>query len=323
MTRSEPASAAIVPIVPPRVAKGQTVGIVAASGPVRPDRLRRGLACLGDAFVLRVGDSVTAPRVPGTPSYLAAADRIRGAELTAMLADPDVRAIILARGGYGAMRILADLDPALLARDPKPIVGFSDATALLSWAWRAGVRGIHGPMIAQLSELPPADVAHLIRVLTEPSPLGERPWLLGRHGRGRVRGPLVPANLTLASLLVGTPWQLPLAGAIALLEEVGERPYEIDRYVTQLALTGALATTAAAVIGDLTRCADPNPPTGEPDPDDAALATLLERLAAAGVPVATGAPIGHGSRNEAVPFGAMCELDLDRGALAILEPAVA
>lgn len=320
MTANEPA---IAPIIPPRVARGQTIGVVAASGPVRPDRLRHGLACLGDAFVLRVGASVTAPRVPGTPSYLAAADRIRAAELTAMLADPDVRAIILARGGYGAMRILAELDPALLARDPKPIVGFSDATALLAWAYRAGVRGIHGPMIAQLSDLAPDDVAHLIRVLTEPSPLGERPWVLRGHGRGRVRGPLVPANLSLASLLVGTPWQLPLAGAIALLEEVGERPYEIDRYVTQLALTGALATTAAAVIGDLTRCSDPNPPTGEPDPDDAALAALLDRLAAAGVPAATGAPIGHGSRNEAVPFGAMCELDLDRGALAILEPAVA
>lgn len=309
--------------IPPRIARGQTVGVVAASGPVRLDRLRGGLACLGDAFALRVADSVTAPRPPGTPSYLAAADRVRAAELTAMLADPDVRAIILARGGYGAMRILSEIDPALLARDPKPIVGFSDATAVLAWAHRAGVRGIHGPMIAQLADLPAADVAHLIAVLTEPRPLGERPWALRSHGRGRVRGPLVPANLSLASLLVGTPWPLPLAGAVALLEEVGERPYEIDRYVTQLALTGALATTAAAVIGDLTRCSDPSPPSGEPDPDGAALATLIDRLAAAGVPAAAGAPVGHGSRNEAVPFGALCELDLDRGVLAILEPAVA
>ncbi|HEU4729857.1 MAG TPA: LD-carboxypeptidase, partial [Kofleriaceae bacterium] len=94
------------PIAPPRVARGQTIGIVAPGGPIQLDRLRRGLACLGDAFVLRVGDSVTAPRAPGTPSYLAASDEVRSAELTAMLADPDVRAVILARGGYGAMRIL-------------------------------------------------------------------------------------------------------------------------------------------------------------------------------------------------------------------------
>src|SRR3954471_9907932 len=169
-------------IVPPRVVRGQTVGVVAPAGPVKLDRLRRGLACLGDAFELRVADSVTAPRGPDTPSYLAASDERRVAELTAMLADPDVRAIILARGGYGIMRILPQLDPALLRRDPKPLVGFSDATALLAWAHHAGVRGIHGPMIAQLSDLPPSDIAQLISVMTEPRPLGERPWSLGSHG---------------------------------------------------------------------------------------------------------------------------------------------
>lgn len=309
-------------IVPPRVAKGQTVGVVAPSGPVKLERLRLGLACLGDAFELRVAPSVTAPRAPATPSYLAAPDEVRIAELTAMLADPDVRAIIFARGGYGVMRILPHLDPQLLQRDPKPIVGFSDATAMLAWAHRAGVRPIHGPMIAQLSDLPPSDIAHLIALLTEPRPLGERAWPLRAYGRGRVRGPLVPANLTLASLLVGTPWSLPLAGAIALFEEVGERPYEIDRYLTQLALTGALSEAAGAVIGELTRCSDPSPPSGERDPEDAALAVMIERLEAAGTPVAVGAPVGHGRRNEAVPFGAMCELDLDRGAIAITEPAV-
>ena len=321
-------------IIPPRIRRGQTVGVVAPSGPVRLDRLRRGLACLGDAFALRIADSVTAPHPPDAPSYLAASDQVRAGELNAMLGDPDVRAIILARGGYGAMRILPMLDPALLARDPKPIVGFSDATAVLAWAHRAGVRGIHGPLIVQLGDLPPADVAHLIAVLTEPRPLGERRWALRRRaGHGRVRGPLIPANLSLASLLVGTPWPLPLAGAVALLEEIGERPYEIDRYVTQLALTGALVGTAAAVIGDLVRCVDPSPPSGERDPEGAALAALVDRLAAAGLPVAAGAPIGHGERNEAVPFGAACELDVDldveleldlgRATLAILDPAVA
>src|SRR5258707_703480 len=93
-------------IVPPRVVKGQTVGVVAPSGPVKLERLRQGLACLGDVFELRVAASVTAPRAPATPSYLAAPDEVRIAELTAMLADPDVRAIICARGGYGGMRVL-------------------------------------------------------------------------------------------------------------------------------------------------------------------------------------------------------------------------
>ncbi len=257
------------------------------------------------------------------PSYLQASDDARAAELTAMLADPDVRAIVLARGGYGLMRILSRIDPELVRKDPKPIVGFSDATALLAWAYQAGVRGIHGPMIVQLADLPDADIAHLIALLTEPTAPGVRPWTLTAHGRGVYQGPLIAANLTLASMLVGTPWQLPLDGAIALFEEVGEKPYELDRYLTQLLLTGELAKPVAVMIGELTRCGDPNPPTGVPDAPDAPLAAILERLRTAGSPVAVGAPVGHGNRNEAVPFGAISVLDLDRGTLEITEGAVA
>jgi muramoyltetrapeptide carboxypeptidase len=221
------------------------------------------------------------------------------------------------------MRILPRLDVDALRRDPKPIIGFSDGTALLAWAHAAGVRGVHGPMVVQLPSLSDRDIAHLIDLISQPNAPGVRPWPLACHGKGRYRGPLVAGNVTLYSLLVATPWPMPLHGAVALVEEVGERPYELDRYVTHLALTGELAKIAAVVIGDLTRCVDPNPPTGVADPDDAALATLLERMHAAGIPAAAGAPIGHGDRNEAVPFGADCVLDLDAGTLEILESAVA
>lgn len=320
---SAPTHAPVTTIIPPRVAKGQTIGIVAPAGPVKLERLRRGLAVLGDAFELRVAPSVTGPRAPSTPSYLAAPDEVRAAELMAMLGDPDVRAVILARGGYGIMRILSQLDPEVLRRDPKPIVGFSDATALLVWAHGAGVRTIHGPVISTLVDLPPADLAQLIALLTSPEPPGVRPWPLRAHGRGCHRGPLVPANLSLAAGLIGTPWPVPFAGAIAVLEEVGEKPYRIDRYLTQLLLAGALGSAAAVVVGDLTRCTDPKPPTGEPDPEDAALTVILDHLRGAGMPAAAGAPLGHESHNEAVPFGATCELDLDRGTIAITEAAVA
>ncbi|MDB4954772.1 MAG: hypothetical protein JWO36_2341 [Myxococcales bacterium] len=107
-----------------------------------------------------------------------------------------------------------------------------------------------------------------------------------------------------------------------MIEEVGERPYEIDRYLTHLMLTGELAKPAAVVVGDFARCEDRQPPTGV-DPPNAALATVLERLHAAGTAAASGAPVGHGDRNEAIPFGAMSELDLDRGTFEILDGAVA
>ncbi len=308
---------------PPRVKRGQTIGVVAPAGPVDVDRMKRGLGRLGEAFELRIADGIFAERSPNVPSYLAASDAARAAELNAMLADPDVRGIVLARGGYGLMRILDELDAASLVRDPKPIVGFSDATALLAWAHHLGVRAIHGPMAVQLGDLPAEDVAHLVAMLSEPRVPGLRPWFLASHGTGVHHGPLVPANLTLASMLVGTPWPLPLAGAIALFEEVGERPYELDRYLTQLSLTGAIAETRAVIVGELLRCTDAAPPAGGVDADDAALRTVLERLAAADLPAASGAPIGHGTRNEAVPFGAACVLDLDRNTIEITEAAVA
>jgi muramoyltetrapeptide carboxypeptidase len=296
--------------------RGQTLGIVAPAGPVNAERLRRGLGRLGDTFRIRIADSVIGARPPDLPSYLSATDDVRADELNAMLRDRDVRGILLARGGYGIQRILPTLDAAALRADPKPIVGFSDATALLAWAYAAGVRGIHGPMAVQMGGLPQSDVDGLVTMLTEARAPGVRPWSLVAHGKGRYRGPLVAGNLTLFSLTVGTPWPLPLRGAIALIEEVGERPYEIDRYLTQLSLTGELAKLTAVVVGDFTRCTEPN------DPPGAAMTTVLERLHSAGTPVAVGAPVGHGDRNEPLPFGADSVLDLDAGTLEILEPAV-
>ena len=311
-------------VIPPRVRPGERVGVCAPAGPIKAERLARGVARLGEAFRVTVAPSLGAPQPADAPPYLAASDAQRADELGALLRDPDVRAIILARGGYGLMRILPLLDPDVLRRDPKPIVGFSDATALLAWAYSAGVRGIHGPMVGQLGELPASDAAHLIALLTEPRAPGVRPWRLETTGSGTVRGPVVPANLTMASLLVATPWPVPLAGAIALFEEVNEKPYELDRYLTQLILTRTLTAVAAVVFGDLTRCTDPAPPLGEPGAHPTeALRTVRERVAAAQKPCAVGAPVGHGARNEAIPFGAASELDLDHGTLAILEPAVA
>jgi muramoyltetrapeptide carboxypeptidase len=182
---------------PPRVARGQTIGIAAPAGPVNVDKLRRGLERFGATFELRIAESITAARDASVPSYLAASDEMRAAELNAMLADRDVRAIVLARGGYGLMRILPRLDVAALRADPKPIVGFSDATALLAWAHAAGVRGIHGPMGIQMERLPESDIAQLVALLTEPRAPGKRPWSLAPHGRGVYRGPLVAGNLTM------------------------------------------------------------------------------------------------------------------------------
>jgi muramoyltetrapeptide carboxypeptidase len=241
-----------------------------------------------------------------------------------MTADRDVRGIILARGGYGLMRILPALDPAPLVADPRPIVGFSDATLVLAWAEHHGVRGIHGPMVTQLAELPAEDTAWLHRVLTTRAPLGRVPAPLAGAAPGApvARGRLIGGNLTLMARLVGTPWQIDLDGGIALLEEVGEAPYELDRDLTQLGLAGHLARLRGAVIGDLTRCTpDPRAATAPDDPAGA-LAAVRDRLAHWCVPALSGLPAGHGARNLALPYGGQVALDLAAGALELVDPAV-
>ena len=305
-------------VIPPRLRAGDTVAIVAPASPVPPDRLRAGLDRLGDRFRLRVPDDIT--RRAG---FLAGSDEERAAELNRAFADRDVRAVVLARGGHGILRLLPLLDAAALRADPKPIVGFSDATALLAWAEvAAGVRAVHGPVVVQLPMLPAEHVAWLLDLLEGRAALGAgRPLAsglaaVGGAGGGRLEGPLRGGNLTLLAHLVGTPWAMPLAGAVVLLEEVAEKPYAVDRYFTRMALAGAWDGAAGALVGDFTGCDDPT------YPETAVEQVIDERLRAVGVPGLAAAPIGHGSRNLAVPHGGRCALDLDAGALELLDPAV-
>ena len=306
-------------VIPPRLRAGDTVAIVAPASPVPPDRLRAGLDRLGDRFRLQVPDDIT--RRAG---FLAGSDEQRAAELNRAFADPDVRAVVLARGGHGILRLLPLLDPAALRADPKPIVGFSDATALLAWAEvAAGVRAVHGPVVVQLAKLPATDATWLLDLLEGRAELGRgRPVLrglsrTGAPGQGRIEGPLRGGNLTLLAHLVGTPWAMPLAGAVVLLEEVDEKPYAVDRYFTRMAIAGAWDGAAGALVGDWTACTDAT------YPETPVEAVIDERLRAMGVPGLAGAPIGHGPCNLAVPHGGRCALDLEAGTLELLDPAVA
>ncbi len=294
----------------------------APAGPVNPERFASGLALLGQHFRLRVPDGLET-----RTGFLAGSDQRRADELNALLADPDVRGIVCARGGYGVTRMLAAVDPAPLTADPRPIVGFSDVTALLSWAAAAGVRSIHGPMVSQLGDVPAEDVAWLVRLLTDPTPPGRLPWTLAPLGAeppaAPVTAPLVVGNLTLFAHLIGSPWRLDLDGAVMVTEEVTEKPYAIDRYLTQLAHAGVLRGCRGVVVGDLTRCTDPPTPAGTEDDPRAALAVFAERLSAFRIPGLAGAPLGHAARNVALPFGGRATVDLAAGTIELVDAAVA
>jgi muramoyltetrapeptide carboxypeptidase len=177
------------------------------------------------------------------------------------------------------------------------------------------VRGVHGPVVSQLPDLAEADVDRLIAAIRDPAPPGPLPWRLAPVGApltAPVTGRLVGGNVTLLANLIGTPWQVDVAGAILLLEEIGEKPYALDRDLTHLVQARALDGAAGALVGDLIDCGD----------GGAGLAVVGERLGHAGLAGLAGAHVGHGSRNYALPWGAPTVLHPD-GVVEVQGGAVA
>jgi muramoyltetrapeptide carboxypeptidase len=300
-------------IRPPRLSPGDPVRVVAPSGPVPREAFSAGIEVLRARYDVRFDDGVFARE-----GYLAGSDERRLAELTAALADPDARAIVMARGGYGLLRLLPFIDPGALVSRPRPIVGFSDGTALLALAARAGVASIHGPVVTQLGSLGVGDQGALFERLETPGPSGLFAGLDGLIP-GRVQGPLIGGNLEVFSRLIGTPYLPDVAGAILFFEDLGERPYRIDRLLAHLDLAGLFSAAAGVVIGDFSGCREPEATRADsPTAED----VLVDRLGRLPIPVAMGGTFGHGTRNRALPYGAMCELDTMAGTLTALEGAV-
>lgn len=232
--------------------------------------------------------------------FLAGNDATRAGSMLDAVRDPTIRALFATRGGHGALRLLEEWGPSLadaLAADPKPIVGFSDITALHG-AWsRAGVASIHGAMLAALGRgaVSALDRDTLVAALEGGvSPAWEG---LSTLAGGSARGPAAGGNLAVLAAMLGTPWMPELRGRVVFLEDIAERPYRVDRMLTSLRASGALRGVAAVVLGEFVDC--------EPGPDGVTILDVLrERVGSLGVPVLAGGPFGHGARIAPVVFGA-------------------
>jgi muramoyltetrapeptide carboxypeptidase len=301
-------------IRPPRLRPGDGVAVVAPSGPVFAEDFAAGARVLSARYQLRYDPST----LLAATGFLAGPDDQRLAALLQAVRDPEARAIFMGRGGHGLLRIAHRIDPALLRQHPKLIVGFSDGTVLLAAAARASVAAIHGPVVTQLGRLPAGDHAALFSLLESPAPAGLCAGLEMLRP-GQAAGPLLGGNLEVFSRLLGTGLLPNLDGALLFLEEVGERPYRVDRLLCHLELAGVFARIAGIVVGDLVACTEP---------DDSRVASpsvvevVRERLGRLPIPVAIGAPIGHGERNRALPHAVRAELDASRGTLTSLDGAV-
>jgi muramoyltetrapeptide carboxypeptidase len=289
--------------------------LVSPAGPTRPERVARGVELLtGWGLEVRLG-----PNAYARQGYFAGGDALRAADLNAAFADPDVRGVVCTRGGYGAQRVVDEIDMAAVCRDPKVVVGFSDITALQLAMWRgARLATLHGPGAAWVDDRTPPLSAESLRaalmdasaVVVKRDPAEESAVV---SVPGTARGTLLGGNLCLLTSSVGTPDMPDLTGAVLLLEEVDEPPYKVDRMLTHLRRAGALRGLAGIALGQFTRCADDWPVT--------VAEVLAERLGDLGVPVLGGLPIGHGYGQVTVPVGTPATLDVAAGVLTV-EPAV-
>ncbi|MGZ4631246.1 MAG: S66 peptidase family protein [Actinomycetes bacterium] len=299
---------------PRRLVPGDTVAIVATSGPLDADRLRRGVALL-ESWGLRVRVGRRALRTDPAAPFLAGTDDERAADLQEAWCDPSVAAVLVARGGSGVTRLLDRLDwPAMRAAGPRLLVGFSDVTALHeAVAWHLGLASLFGPMPASAAfgEVPPeaATVDHLRRTLFEP----ESVQVIGGAtcvSPGRTRGVLVGGTLSLLASTVGTAQSRPANGGIVVLEDVGEVPYRLDNKLTQLLRTGWFEGARGVVLGSWTDCGD------------AAADLVAGRLRHLGLPMMAGLPFGHCAPQLTIPLGVEADLDSATGTLTLVEPAL-
>lgn len=288
----------------PPLSPGDSVRVVAPAGPFDRKLFEAGLAVLSSRYRPVFDD-----RIFETARYLAGTDERRGAELRAALADPVAKAVFAARGGYGTLRLLPSLK--LLGLAPKPVVGFSDLTALHVALGKRGWASIHGPVLTQLGSQAPEVANRLFHLLESTQPAAA---LTGAATLvpGKATGRLWGGNLSVLTRLLGTRYLAVPSRAILLLEDVGEKPYRLDRMWTHLRLAGVFRKVSGIVLGDFNLCEEPDAPYSAAD-------VLADLARDEGLPCAAGFRIGHAQANFPVPLGCKVRLDADGRRLEFLE----
>jgi muramoyltetrapeptide carboxypeptidase len=279
----------------PYLEKGDLVGVAAPSARFDKTRLDQGIRCLKQmGFQVRVPGKIFQEK-----RYLAGEDYCRAGVINQLTADPDVQAIVCARGGFGAMRTLAHLDWDLIRDHPKLFVGFSDATALLTGVMQnSGVGVIHGPNLTSLADAGARTRASFFAAVT-----GNMASVTVADGiclkPGRATGVLTGGNLSTLTHLVGTRFAPDFANAVVFFEDVGEQAYKIDRMLSQMKMAGLFDTVCGVVAGSFEQC---DLPQYLPDIFDDIFGEYH-------VPVLMGLAAGHGATNLSLALGRRVCLD--------------
>ena len=295
--------------VPQPLRKGDAVRIVAPSGAFDRPRFDAGLAVLRAYGLRPLFDEGLFSR----HLYFAGSDARRQEELESALLDGDARAIWCARGGYGAVRVLPQINGEELRRSPKWLIGFSDPTALhCAWA-QAGVASMHGANVHNLASWEAEAREALFAGIMGQQTQALRYTGTPAAGDGVFRGRVLGGNLTVLASLAGTGFLPSWHGALVFLEDVGERPYRLDRCITQLRLAGAFAGAVGVAVGQLTDCA----PSPQAASDTDALPALVSALAPLKLPIVADLRVGHAPSSLPLLLGTMATLDATAGTLEV------
>ncbi len=291
-------------IRPQHLKPGDTIGIVAPAGPFDPEKFMQGKTVLETmGFRIFYDESIFEQH-----GFLAGTDTRRAAQINRLFADPSIRAILCARGGYGSMRILPLLDYQTIQMNPKIFMGFSDVSALLSvLCEQCGLITFHGPMVTSLAGATEKTVSAMKTALTSDGPFKLVPEEGKTIKTGSCSGMLCGGNLTTLCHLVGTPYSPNFKGKILILEDVGEMTYRIDRMLTQMKLAGCFNDMAGLILGAFKKCG----------PLDEIVEIFDYIFHDADLPILAGFDIGHGKTNLTVPLGQDATLDAGKKRLYV------
>lgn len=254
---------------------------------------------------------LTGDHAYGTHHYFSGTDAERLADFQAAVDNPEVKAIICARGGYGCVRIEEQVKWANLLRHPKWIVGFSDITVLHHKATRLGIESIHATMPLNYRENSPEALETLWRALTTGTV--QHHWEASDHNKtGIANGTLIGGNLSIIYSLIATPLAFDFEGAILFIEDVGEQVYHFDRMLQSLALAGILDRISGLIVGGMTDMKETAVPTGWSIEQ-----LVLDQFRYRNIPIAFNAPIGHIDDNRAVICGAKAMLEVDANGVTL------
>ena len=314
-------------IRPKRLHPGDTVALVApASAPADPKATDRAVAAV-EALGFKVQLGRHARRRLG---FLAGNDRERAADLMRAFTDRKVHGILCVRGGYGSSRLLPLLDFKAIQTNPKVFAGYSDITSLhCALLTQCGLISFHSPMAASdfaEKDYPKFSCDSFLRVVTEPKPYGSirrgyRKNTVVNLRPGKATGELVGGNITLLEATIGTRHQPSFRGKILFFEDLGEKPYQLDRILTHLLNAGLLQQVAGVAVGICADCIDPR--AKETREYRQTLEDVLrDRLLPLNVPVVMGLPFGHVPHNATLPVGGRAVLDANKGDLILTSSAV-